>query len=34
MNAGAIAAAVIIWLIIIGGLSWCFSRWKRTKWED
>jgi len=17
-----------------GGLSWCFSRWKRTKWED
>jgi len=34
MNAGAVTAAVIFWLIIIGGLSWAFSRWKRTKWED
>lgn len=34
MNAGAIVAAVIMWIIFIGGLAWCFSRWKRTKWED
>jgi len=34
MNAGAIVAAVIMWIVFIGGLSGGFSRWKRTKWED
>jgi len=35
MNAGAIVAMVLMWLIFIGGLGFCFSRLgKGGKWED
>jgi len=37
MNTSAIVAAVVIWLIIIGVLSWCLStrvRKRGGKWED
>ena len=36
MATGAIVTAVVMWVVFIGGLSWCFARWKRAggKWED
>lgn len=35
MNTGAIIATVIMWLIFIGALSWCFSRMGKGggEWE-
>ncbi len=35
MTTGAIVATVIMWLVFIGGLGFCFSRLGRGgKWED
>jgi hypothetical protein len=35
MTAGAIASAIVIWLIYLGILAWCVSRMgKGGKWED
>jgi len=36
MTTGAIITMVIMWIVFIGGLSWCFSKWKSagSKWED
>jgi hypothetical protein len=35
MTGGAIAAAIIGWLIIFGVLAFCFSRLGKVgKWED
>jgi hypothetical protein len=35
MTAGAIISAIVIWLILLGGLGFCFSRiGKGGSWED
>jgi len=36
MSTEAIVAAVIMWAVFIGGLSWCLSKWSRggSEWED
>ncbi|MBA7484882.1 hypothetical protein ES707_20413 [subsurface metagenome] len=35
MSTGAIIATIVMWIIFIGGLSFCFSRiGKGGKWED
>lgn len=35
MTASAIVTTVIFWLIFIGALGWCFSRFGKVgKWED
>jgi len=35
MAAGAIISAIVIWVILLGGLGFCFSRLGRGgKWED
>ena len=35
MSAGAIVAAVLMWLVFIGGFIFCFSRLgKGGSWED
>jgi len=35
MSAAAIITTIVMWAIFIGGLSWCFSNFKKTKskWE-
>ena len=35
MSTGAIISAVVMWLIFIAGLAWCFTQFgKGGKWED
>jgi len=35
MTTGAIVTLVVMWLVFIGALTWCFSRLGRGgKWED
>ena len=36
MSAEAIITTIVMWAIFIGGLSWCFSNFKKSnnsKWE-
>ncbi len=35
MTAGAIISAIVVWIILLGGLGFCISRAGRgSKWED
>jgi hypothetical protein len=36
MTTEAIIAAILVWAVFIGGLSWCFSKWrgKGGRWEE
>jgi len=36
MTTEAIIAAVVMWVVFIGGLSLCFSKWRGggSEWED
>jgi len=36
MSIEALVAAVVMWVVFIGGLSWCMSKWRGggSEWED
>ncbi len=36
MATDAMVAAVIMWAVFIGGLSWCFAKWRGggSRWEE
>jgi len=36
MTTEAIVAAVVFWFVLLGGLFWCFSKWRGHGggWED
>ena len=36
MTTEAIVAAVVFWVVFLGGLAWCFSKWRGrgSEWED
>ncbi|GEM_PF-850214 len=36
MTTEAIITAVVFWVVFLGGLSWCFAKWRGHggTWED